>query len=71
MPLIFLKLRNPSDTVYFQSIVGTYSHIAWTRTEDAEGGIIKVIPTEDTLSEAMIVLRNLRLEVEFDEIDYA
>ena len=69
MPAIFIKLRHPSDTVNFQSLVGTYSHIAWTRTENAEEGIIKVIPTEDTLTEAKMVLSNLRSEIEFDEIE--
>jgi hypothetical protein len=68
MPNIFIKLKNPSQTVYFQSIIGTYTHIAWTRTENAEEGIIRVAATDDTLSEARRILENLKSEIDFEEI---
>jgi hypothetical protein len=69
MPNIFIKLKNPSQTVYFQSIIGTYTHIAWTRTENADEGIIKVSPTDDTISEARRILRELKSEMDFEEIE--
>lgn len=68
MPVLYIKLKNPSATVYFQSIIGTYSHIAWTRTENAEEGIIKLIFTDDLVNEARSILKNLRSEIEFEEI---
>lgn len=68
MPNIFIKLKDPSQTVYFQSIMGTYTHIAWTRTENAEEGIIKVSATDDTISEARSILRKLKAEIDFEEI---
>jgi Domain of unknown function (DUF4911) len=68
MPTIFIKLKNNSETVYFQSILGTYSHIAWVRTEDPESGLIKVIPTEDQLREARNILEILKKEIEFEEV---
>jgi hypothetical protein len=69
MPNIFIKLKDPSQTVYFQSIIGTYTHIAWTRTENAKEGIIKVSATDDTLSEARRILRELKSEIDFEEIE--
>jgi hypothetical protein len=70
MPNIFIMLKNPSQTVYFQSIIGTYSHIAWTRTENAEEGIIKVAATDDTLSEARRILQKLKSEIDFEEVEF-
>jgi hypothetical protein len=69
MPNIFIKLKNPSQTVDFQSIIGTYTHIAWTRTEDADEGIIKVSATDDTISEARRILQELKSEIDFEEIE--
>jgi hypothetical protein len=69
MPNIFIKLKNPSQTVYFQSIIGTYTHIAWTRTENPDEGIIKVSATDDTLSEARRILQELKSEIDFEEIE--
>jgi hypothetical protein len=68
MPTIFIKLKNNSESVYFQSILGTYSHVAWVRTEDPASGIIKVIPTEDLLRETRKILERLRKEIEFEEV---
>jgi hypothetical protein len=54
--------------VYVQSIIGTYCHLAWVRTENAEEGIIKIISTDDMVSEVRDLLENLKKEVEFEEI---
>ena len=69
MPTIYIKLKNNSETVYFQSILGTYSHIAWVRTEDPASGIIKVIPTPDSEEETREILGKLKKEIEFDEVN--
>jgi hypothetical protein len=66
--VIYIKLKDPSNTIYFQSIIGTYSHLAWTRTEDSKEGLIKVISTNDCINEVRGVLGSLRVEIEFDEI---
>jgi hypothetical protein len=68
MPTISIKLKNNSESVYFQSILGTYSHIAWARTDDPASGIIQVIPTEDLLEEARNILERLKKEIEFEEV---
>jgi alkyl hydroperoxide reductase subunit AhpC len=68
MAAIYIKLKDPSDTVYFQSILGTYSHLAWIRTENAKEGIIKITSTDDLIDEAREVLKNLRAEIQFEEI---
>ncbi len=67
--VIYIKLKDTSNTVYFQSIIGTYSHLAWTRTEDAKEGLIKVIFTHDRINEVREVIGNLKAEIEFDEIE--
>jgi len=69
MATIYIKLKKPSSTVYFQSIIGTYAHIAWTRTENPEEGIIKVIVTDDTIIEARNILDELKKEIEFEEVN--
>lgn len=66
--IIYVKLKDPSNTVYFQSIIGTYSHLAWTRTENAKEGIIMIISTDDLINEVRKVLRKLKDEIEFEEI---
>ncbi len=68
MAVIYIRLKDPSSTVYFQSIIGTYSHLAWTRTENAKDGIIKIISTDDLINEVREILKNLRVELEFEEI---
>jgi uncharacterized protein DUF4911 len=68
MAAIYIKLKNPSDTVYFQSILGTYCHLAWIRTENAEEGIIKITSTDDLIDETRMILKNLKEEIEFEEI---
>ncbi len=69
MVAIYIRLKDPSDTVYFQSIFGTYSHLAWIRTENAKEGIIKIISTDDLIDETKRILKNLRNEIEFEEIE--
>ena len=71
MPIIYVKLKDKSETIYFQSILGTYSHLAWIRTENPEEGIIKVIPTEDLIDEAREILQNLKAEIDFEEVHLA
>jgi len=69
MAAIYIKLKDPSDTVYFQSILGTYCHLAWIRTENPKEGIIKIISTDDLIDETRMVLKNLRAEIEYEEIN--
>ena len=68
MTAIYIRLKDQSDTVYFQSIIGTYCHLAWIRTENAKEGIIKIISTDDLIDEVKRVLENLRTEIEFEEV---
>ena len=71
MPEILIKLKHNSETVYFQSILGTYSHIAWVRTDNPASGITKVIPTPDLVEETREILKKLREEIEFEEVSPA
>ncbi len=68
MPTIYIKLKNNSETVYFQSIMGTYAHIAWVRTEDPALGVMHVIYTPDLAAEARAILDKLGKELEFEEV---
>lgn len=69
MPVISIKLKDNSEAVYFQSIMGTYSHLAWVRTDDPESGVIKVITTPDRIEEARALLDNLKSELDFEEVE--
>ncbi|MEM7008993.1 MAG: DUF4911 domain-containing protein [Thermodesulfobacteriota bacterium] len=69
MPNIYIKLKNISETVYFQSIMGTYSHIAWVRTQDPENGIMQITPTPDQVDVVKNILKGLRNEIEFEDVD--
>ena len=69
MPNIYIKLKNISETVYFQSIMGTYSHLAWVRTEDPANGIMQITPTEDQEEQVREILGYLRNEIEFEDVD--
>ena len=71
MPNIYIKLKNKSETVYFQSIMGTYSHIAWVRTHDPETGVIQITPTEDQFDQVSEILEHLKREIEFENVDAA
>jgi len=70
MPTISIKLKNNSESVYFQSIMGTYSHVAWVRTDDPASGIIQVITTPDLLEETRNILERLKKEIEFVEVSH-
>jgi uncharacterized protein DUF4911 len=70
MPVIRIKLRDNSEAVYFQSIMGTYSHLAWVRTDDPASGVIKIITTPDREDEARALLQDLKSELDFEEIEY-
>ena len=69
MPVICIKLKDNSEAVYFQSIMGTYSHLAWVRTDDPASGVIKVITTPDRIEEARQLLNNLKTELDFEEVE--
>ena len=69
MPVIRIKLMDNSEAVYFQSIMGTYSHLAWVRTDDPGSGIINVITTPDREDEAREILDSLKGELDFVEIE--
>ena len=68
MPNIYIKIKDKSETVYFQSIMGTYSHIAWVRTHDPEKGIIQITPTEDQAKQVRQILNYLKKEIEFEDV---
>lgn len=68
MPDIYIRLKDLSDTIYFQVVFGTYSHLAWVRTEDPKEGITRIITTEDLVEETRRVLEAIRGEVEFEEV---
>ncbi len=70
MPVIRIKLRDNSEAVYFQSIMGTYSHLAWVRTDDPASGVINIITTPDREDEARALLQDLKSELDFEEIEY-
>lgn len=66
MSIFYLKLHKRSQNVILQSILGTYSHIMWVRTEDPASMIIKVITTEDLVEETLWLLNELKKDVDFD-----
>ena len=68
MPVIRVKLQNNSEAVYFHSIIGTYGHLAWVRTEDPSSGIINVITTPDRERDARLLLEKLKSEIDFEEV---
>jgi len=69
MPQILIKIKNKRDTVIFHSLMGTYSHLAWVRTEIPEEDIISVTPTDDMLKDTLEVLENLQDEIEFEILE--
>ena len=69
MPVIRIKLKDNSEAVYFQSIMGTYSHLAWVRTDDPASGVIKIITTPDRIEEARLLLNKLKSELDFEEVE--
>jgi len=68
MPVIYIRLKDQSETVFFQIIFGSYSHLAWVRTEDPETGVTMIITTPDLVDETRAALKRLAEEVEFEEM---
>ncbi|NIT13608.1 MAG: hypothetical protein GTN99_05015 [Candidatus Dadabacteria bacterium] len=64
-----IKINNKSDTVIFHSLMGTYSHLGWVRTEVPDEDIISVTPTNDMLGDTMQVLENLKDEINFEILE--
>ncbi|MGI9554145.1 MAG: DUF4911 domain-containing protein [Thermodesulfobacteriota bacterium] len=69
MPNIFIKLHKKSQNVLLQSILGTYSHLMWVRTEDPENNLVKITTTDDLYEESINVLKKIRADVEYDFVD--
>ncbi len=69
MPQILIKIKNKSDTVIFHSLLGTYSHLAWVRTEVPDEDIISITPTDDMLGDTLQVLENLKDEINFELLE--
>ncbi len=69
MSIFFIKLKNKRDNILLQSILGTYSHLMWVRTEVPKQMIVKIITTPDLFHESKMVLNQLKDEIEFDYID--
>ena len=69
MSVFFIKLADRSSNVLLQSILGTYGHLMWVRTEIPKEMIVKVITTPGLASETRGVLEALRGEIEFEFVD--
>ena len=68
MPVLRIRLKDNSEAVYFQSVMGTYSHLAWVRTDDPASGVINVITTPDREDEVRALLVQLKSELAFSEV---
>jgi len=66
MPSIYIKLRYKSQNILLQSLLGTYSHLMWVRTEDPSENIVRIATTDDLLEESKKVLESIADDVEFD-----
>jgi len=66
MPSIYIKLRYKSQNILLQSLLGTYSHLMWVRTEDPSKNIVRIATTEDLLEDSKKVLESIADDVEFD-----
>ena len=69
MTIIYLQLKDKSKNVLLQSILGTYSHLMWVRTEDPKEMLVKVITTKDQYEESLKVLNEIKDEINFDFLD--
>ncbi len=69
MSVFSLKLKNQSDNVLVQSILGGYSHIFWVRTENPKDPVVKVFTTRDFEKETLSILKSLKQEVDFEFIN--
>ncbi|HEX3036982.1 MAG TPA: DUF4911 domain-containing protein [Thermodesulfobacteriota bacterium] len=68
MAITYTRLKNPSETVLFQAIFGSYSHLGWVRTEQPDEGIMVIFTTDDLVDEVRKVLQNLKADIVFEEI---
>ena len=69
MTIIYLKLNDKSKNILLQSILGTYSHLMWVRTEDPKEMLVKVITTNDLYEQSLKVLKEVKDEINFDFLD--
>ena len=66
MTTFYIKLLDTSKNVLLQSILGTYSHLMWVRTENPENGIVRISTTEDLLEDTVQVLNSIKDEIGFE-----
>ncbi len=66
MPDIFIKLKNRSHNVLLASILGSYSHLMWVRTEDPLNKLVRIATTDDLYDDAIKVLEKIRPDVDYD-----
>lgn len=69
MSVFFIKLADRGSNVHLQSILGTYGHLMWARTENREEMIVKIITTPGLTAETERVLRALGNEIEFEFVE--
>ena len=68
MPSYYIKLRKKSQNILLQSLLGTYSHLMWVRTENPEENIVRISTTDDLLEESKKVLESIADDIEFDYV---
>ncbi len=66
MPSIYIKLKKRSQNILLQSLLGTYSHLMWVRTENPEENIVKIATTDDLLEDSIKVLDSIAGDVDFE-----
>ncbi len=66
MPSFLIKLKYKSQNILLQSLLGTYSHLMWVRTEDPNENIVRISTTDDLLKDSKKVLESIADDVEFD-----
>ncbi len=66
MPDIFIRLHKKSQNVLLQSILGSYSHLMWVRTEDRKSALVRVATTDDLYQETVGVLKSIRSYIGYD-----
>ena len=66
MPSFLIKLKYKSQNILLQSLLGTYSHLMWVRTEDPIENIVRISTTDDLLKDSKKVLESIADDIEFD-----
>ena len=69
MPVIFIKLLDKSQNVLLQSLLGTYSHLMWVRTEDPASNLVKIVTTEDLYEETINVLEAIKADIDYEFVE--